>query len=738
MILPKPSTLLRELVTRAGLRPAFTDKGVDKDLDDMATDGRPSSTGDLMLSLEAQLIQLLKAECGGAFAEFCQHTWSITREAIQTLAQNVDTSTIADDQGATLVQREFNIPILYAFADHVAERFPGPERVAWWASPFSAWMSWTAGRTGIAEAALRERLMVYFKVDQKSVERWQTGRPIEGFKYPYREKLIEMIANRKKIEIESEIIDQIAIWLVLAISFQSLPAELRSALRSYGETRDHLSWTPEEAIYELNVSAASRGQGPIFEATAPLVLKITELLSEPELDQTEVQRALSKFKSIISSDLGLLKRGCQFTYDRLAAKFAARTGRQVEALELYNAAVEGAWWYGGPAQKRIIHEALVYAVGVKDNAAVVERYWDKASLLGLKKWPKRPLDEQERRLLAMGFEREFQGQKAQDRVPPRFEITLPNDPFIVSKGQIKNPNQKTKFAEGRTRRTPLMQAIQQGTLADVKRLHAAGAKANDFIPESGQGPLSTAMYRARDQKDSSIMEYLLSLDLSAETVNRQFSTRRETPLKLAIEMANASAVNRLIDLGANLEVDCEQQPSALCYAVGLFYASIHTDDRSQERAYYEGKGGTDVYDAKDGAVLDADLAARRQAMAALRYASPENARIFNFVREYFTPSVNDLREVIHVLLKRGANANQPYKVDADSVYEWTPTLFAAQIGDLDIFEALIEAGGDYTRTLTASSPLKRQDALWIAVEYKRDSIVNFLRRKLDRSIQYRR
>jgi len=203
-------------------------------------------------------------------------------------------------------------------------------------------------------------------------------------------------------------------------------------------------------------------------------------------------------------------------------------------------------------------------------------------------------------------------------------------------------------------------------------------------------------------------------------------------LKLAIEMANASAVNRLIDLGANLEVDCEQQPSALCYAVGLFYASIHTDDRSQERAYYEGKGGTDVYDAKDGAVLDADVAARRQAMAALRYASPENARIFNFVREYFTPCVNDLRKVIHVLLKRGANANQPYRVDADSVYEWTPTLFAAQIGDRDIFEALIEAGGDYMRTLTAGSPLKRQDALWITVEHKRESIVNFLLRKLER------
>jgi ankyrin repeat protein len=486
------------------------------------------------------------------------------------------------------------------------------------------------------------------------------------------------------------------------------------------------------AIYELSVSAALRGQGAIFEATAPLVLKITELLSEPELDQAEVQNALSKFKSLISGDIGLLKRGCQFTYDRLAANFAARTGRQAEALELYDAAVEGVWWYGGPAQKQIIHEALLYAVGIGGKAAVIERYWDKSFLLGINRWPKRALDDQERRRLAMGFEHEFQGKKAQDRVPPRFEVTLQNGPLIISKEMLKNPNRVTKFADGRTRRTPLMQAVQQGTLTDVQRLIAAGGDPNAFIPESGQGPLSIAMYRACNQKDVAIIEFLLSLNLSTEAVNRQFSTQRETPLKLAIEMANPAAVSRLIDLGANFEVDCELRPSALCYALGLFYMSIHTRDRSQEQAYYEGKGGADAYDAKDGAVLDADLAARRQAMVALRNESPDNARIFDSVREYFTPNADELRMVIDVLLRCGANPNRPYRVDGDLVHEWTPTLFAAEIGELKIFQALVEAGGDYERTLSVASSLQRRDALWIAHHYNRTSIMDWLSERLNR------
>ena len=47
-----------------------------------------------------------------------------------------------------------------------------------------------------------------------------------------------------------------------------------------------------------------------------------------------------------------------------------------------------------------------------------------------------------------------------------------------------------------------------------------------------------------------------------DTVNRPASTGRETPLKLAVEMANAGAVTRLIELGADVEAPCDTLPSA--------------------------------------------------------------------------------------------------------------------------------------------------------------------------------
>jgi ankyrin repeat protein len=275
-----------------------------------------------------------------------------------------------------------------------------------------------------------------------------------------------------------------------------------------------------------------------------------------------------------------------------------------------------------------------------------------------------------------------------------------------------------------------MDAIREGTLDDVKRLLKAGGDPNDFIKESGEGPLSYSMRRACDRKDPLIMDYLLSLDLLPETVNRPASTKRETPLKIAIEMASAKTVTRLIALGANVEEHCDYLPSALCYAMILFYGSLHRDDRTQDLAYLMGKGSADVYDAKDGAVLDVDLAARRLPLAAMVNSSQRNRQIFEAVKDYFIRPADNHRQVIQALLKGGANANRRYKVEPHHLAEWTPTLFAAHVGDIEVFKMLVEHigvnRGDPDLTLMPPSSLERFDALWIAIDHGQHAIVSYL------------
>ena len=271
-----------------------------------------------------------------------------------------------------------------------------------------------------------------------------------------------------------------------------------------------------------------------------------------------------------------------------------------------------------------------------------------------------------------------------------------------------------------------MDAINEGELDDVKRLVDAGGDPNDYVGESGEGPLTYAMRRACNRKDPAIMRYLLQLDLLPETVNRAASTLRETPLKLAIEMADDEAADRLIALGANIEATCGQLTSALCYAMSLLYESQALRSGQFADAYFNGNIPGDVYDAKEGAVLDADLVARRGRLLALRDASEKNRKMFTAVAHYMFRPPAEYKEIIAVLLRNGANQNRRYQVEPTQLERWTPTLFAAQLGDLDVFEMLVASGGDPEFTLTPPQPMAQYDALWIAAAYKRTDIVRFL------------
>lgn len=79
-----------------------------------------------------------------------------------------------------------------------------------------------------------------------------------------------------------------------------------------------------------------------------------------------------------------------------------------------------------------------------------------------------------------------------------------------------------------------------------------------------------------------------------------------------------------------------------------------------------------------------------------------------------------------ILLRRHANPNRTYRSSPAATEDWTPTLFAAQIGDVDVLRALVENGGDVSRTLTKAKGLDRMDAMWIAIAYGRQEAVRYL------------
>lgn len=729
-IAPRLGELLRTLVTGAGFRHYITISGLDKDLDDLANESRPGSSCDLMQKIEDACHKKLQEECGTDWDQFFSMSWSRSRDVIQQLALYVDMSLLPYDQGREAVLRLFEIPLLSGFMLSANKLFQGPESNGWWKSPLGAWFKYAANKAKITEETLINNLANHLGAnhlgaDPRSIERWLAGEPTKKLCWPYNEKVCRAIGKKAQKQIGKKEIEQLTGWLVVAITFQSIPAGLRERIRQRYVLHPQFHLSLEQVLSEMNSLGYDRGNRPIQELIVPLLQTIEQHFAGKPRDAAAIQQYLQEFQSLIRQEDAFCQSSYQHIHDWFAARLAAISGQESDALRLYESAVNGVWWRGGPNQHPFIREALLYAIGVGKKVAA-ERYWDKIYLLGLNKWPKPPLDDQEQRRLAFGFEKMFAPQRAKVRIPPSMEFIVRENEFSVNPKQLANPNRKVKFAEGRTRRTPLMDAILEGRLENVRLLVQAGGDPNDYIKESGEGPLSYALRRACDRKDLAIVEYLLTLPLTRETVNRPASTQRQTPLGLAISMASANVVDRLINLGAKVKAPCNSAPSALCYAMWLLFGSMYPDDPTQIAAYLNGKNGADANDAKFfGAVLDSDLPARRQAMFKHFFSSPRHRKIFSAVLKNFTRPVADRREVIRALLRHEADANLLYKGEGHNEL-WTPTLFAAQVGDLETFKLLVESGGDPNLTLWQPTLRQNYDALWVATAYKQTAIMNYL------------
>lgn len=725
--IPRLGYLLRALIKACGYRGYLVERGLDKNLDDLAIEAkdRQGSLFEVLQGIEDACSKALASDCGHEWGQLFRQAWFRTREAIQVLAQQVDLSPIPLEKGGELFNQQFAVPMLSGFIHLSVSLQSGPNVAPLLSSPFRAWVSFAASRTGITEQVVLTNLANEVAADQRTIERWLSGDSISKVSWPYASIVAAAIG---KSVAESDI-HLLTGWLLVACALQSLSPTIRDAVRRDFDLRKQQPWDFNKSMDTMNRAGLHPDGWPEPDFVLPLLQKIEQLFGVRPQDTAVLQEELNQLQKLIQQAPVSFKACFQPISDWLSARYAALLGDKETALSLYASAVSDAWWCAGPNQHPILNEALSYAVGVGDKDAA-NAYWDKTFMLGLNRGPKRPLDEQEMRRIAFSFERRFSPQKAKDRIPPPMEFRTTEDAFSLSRKHLANPNQKTKYAEGRTRRTPLMVAILEGTLDEVNALIANGGDPNDFIPESGEGPLSYAMRRACDRKDPLIMDYLLGLDLSPETVNRQASTKRETPLKIAVEMANSQAVSRLIELGANVEATCDYLPSALCYAMILLHGSLYRDDPTQELAYFAGKTRADVYDAKEGAVVDVDLSARRKRLRDLANASSRNKQILDAVFDHFIRPPENHRAVIEALLAAGANANRRYRVEAHHLAEWTPTLFAAQVGDLAVFKMLIEHSGpnrgDPALTLVPPSSLERFDAMWVAIDHGRHSIVSYL------------
>ncbi|WP_346796318.1 ankyrin repeat domain-containing protein [Halomonas sp. Bachu 37] len=731
IILRTPSEDLRTLINISGYRPYFANRGLDKDLDDLALDKRRGSNFELLHQCQAEWLRAVFLDCGAAWHDLINSAWQRHSDLLRSFARDTDTTGMIKARAKGALLRLLVIPGLSGFIWRASREIPLLDAKSWWETPFSAWLQAAASQSDLPKKQLLERFANHLGIDQRTLERWQRGSSVGKGLWPYRTTMQALFPDGSLTVNQAE---QLTGWLVMAVAMQSLSAGLRAnVMRDFLGHDQHRLKSEQQVRVQLKREAADRSSLPLRNQIAPVLDEFNQLFINNILGNAQrIRERLDWLRALYERHSPAQRAAHEYLWLWLTARLEANLGGKKRALELYEAACRQAWWRVGPNQHAILHEALSHAVGVGDKVRA-KHYWDKCFLLGLNNPPKQELDDQEMRRLSFGFERLFPTQKACRRIPPALRFEVIDKPFLLSSKDIANPNRKRAQAEGRIRYTPLMNAVMQGSLEDVQQAIQAGGDPNVFIKESGENALIMALRRAYDQKDPEILNYLLKRGICPDTANRPASTRRETPLQIAMNMADAKIVGRLIDLGADVEQSCFTSPSALVYAMSLLHDSTHASDTSQRRAYLEGRVPADVFDAKGGAILDCELPAQRQAMVS-SLDEPWKRRVFEAVEQYYCRPIDACRKVVLALLKNGADPNRRYRDFNGNRSHWTPTLLAAQVGDLVVLKAMIEAGGNPWMTLEEDAPLGGKDALWVAVAYQRHAVVEYLLTMLPRHL----
>lgn len=719
-VLPTPSKVFRTLLTATGYRPCLEGKGFGRDLDHLALEERSGSNFDLLENCQAQWLRAIRDDAGADWSNLIESAWKRHSNLLRSLARKADTTGMIQDRAQSAILKMLVIPEISGLVSRVHQELPLPDMRQWWDSPFASWLIVVQQKSSLSAHRLLERLANHVDLDERTLERWQQGNAIGKSLWPYRDTVMALVGD---CQLPRQQIERLSGWLIMVVAIQSLPADLRDTVKRDFFMHNQLPLrTEEQFIVLLKREAADQHSLPVRDQIAPVLNEIQSLFANPEGNQKAIRDRLVWLRSLCERTSPEVYAAHEYLWRWFSARLAANLGEKDNALKLYASACHSAWWRAGSHQHPLIHEALCYAVGVGDQVQA-NHYWDKCFLLGLNRPPKRKLDEQKMHLLSTEFERLYAPQKATQRIPPAMRYVV--GPFVVSPRDLKKPNRKCAQADGRVRYTPLMDAVLLGTLDDVKKLVLAGGDPNVYIPESGENALIMALRRAHDRKDPEILQYLLSLDIAPGTANRPASSKRETPLQIAMNMADTKVVERLIEFGADIELPCFNSPSALVYAMALLHDSIHVNDPAQLRAYLEGRVPADSFDAKNGAILDCELPAQRLDVHAM-LADPQKKLIFEAVKQHYYRTTDERREVVMALLDKKADPNRRYPDFNGHRDLWTPTLFAAQLGDLDVLTAMIAAGGNPWLSLDEDRPGDERNALWVAVSYKRHSVIEYL------------
>lgn len=282
---------------------------------------------------------------------------------------------------------------------------------------------------------------------------------------------------------------------------------------------------------------------------------------------------------------------------------------------------------------------------------------------------------------------------------------LPKSSFIILENNVridlKNPNKKVNISTEQVFKMPqLHYCIAKRDVDAAKLLLESGANVNT-LTDKGDSVLTLClndniMELSTSQKE--ILDLLLQHNFTKETLNTVTKKKCLSTLHLAIELGNSELVENLITRGSNVNTIADiDQHTPLHLALKLLcrvqrpisfeqyvfqFMNYSPEQRQQaELSLYRHSGGqfklNDVWQ---------------------NIHTPHGRKIFQKVYELMQPKASEaeLRKIIDIFLKAGANVNQIAK---RPILGYTPLMLAVESNEYEIARYMVDhCNGDLNKT----------------------------------------
>jgi ankyrin repeat protein len=762
---PKLGKVLSDLIVSAGFRKAFEEVGEEKTLNDLSRERRSTTLLDNLYCCEDLAARFIGEDLGLDWARFLWNEWGLVKKDLQTVTSSISFYQPEDGKSSYFqahIESLLTAPLIARFLRRAAAVFGSPPLATWLQAPLDEWIRYCSSVTGLDERESWALLGPFSSGDPENVDRtlrrWRAGERPGLLATPYSRLVVLGSSDRTP----KRALMQVAAWLCITRAVLEMPEVLNAKVRQLVRDEKVINWNASKFIKKmLSDDPISRDLLRYQQERFPDMLSLFRQVNIFEDGRLIIQQLRAGQK------LGLAQvkvSGSEFDFlmKWLEAINFANDNQSSDALLAYDEAVDFAWWKAGISQVELIKEAMIYAVGMA-NRKDARRYWNLLQLLGVVSEQESKLEDANFYRFAYTFEAYFPG------ITPK---TTPDSPpgvlFSTQKTDVKRPrtdpvNRIFKIDGTNERTTQLVSAVKSGELRRVEKLLSHGADVNIKIKKANSTALSAALYAALEKKRELMLIDMLAdrvpwhvrkerknflkislriihslLDAtprpSLDTVNSEDFAEGEKPMKLAIELGDAEIVEKLIRLGADRQHGGRKSPCLLTYCMTLFRNATEGAEPDLH-TYASGDSFSDSFELQAGVLLKQDKVFARNTIVPQQHLADDASRAkFSEMMKRCVARPDDIRGIMKMLLAKDrryptepADPNKEVPVRR-MIERFTPTLYAAELGDLEIFEILVEAGGKWKRPLYPFEVTGNIDALGIALHHGKQDIVDFLKR----------